>query len=78
MLRVNSAVTYMDKLLIKKDKEIERTNKILADHNERIRVLEIAVQYALDNLKATAPSDVFNKLQVAIAQSHKIALKEYP
>lgn len=76
MFRDSRAVLNMNNSLIKKDKEIERIKKILADHNERIRILEIAVQHFLD--MSVSYEEDFCELEKAIAESHKIALKEYP
>lgn len=75
MYYVSKSINNMDALLIKKEKELERKDKILADHNERIRILELAIQRFLT---CSIKDENEHLLNNAITESHKIALKEYP
>ena len=78
MLYASKASTYMNDLLLRKEKEIERNKKILADHNERIRILELAIQGAIKTEISLYSVCVGPDLEKALIESHKIALKEYP
>lgn len=81
MYYVNKSINNMDALLLKRENELERSKLILADHAERIRILELAIQKVVSGIDIHDVDNIESALGIlneGIRESHKIALKEYP